>query len=109
MQLNGYQLQEKRYESENTLVYRAIREEDHLPVIVKTLRGQHPSLDQLNRFRREYQITKSLNGTGVIQAIALEKMEHSLAIILEDAGGESLAGYLKHKKMGLGRKFGHPV
>lgn len=74
-----------------TTIYRAFRETDNLPVIIKILNKEHPTPDESSRFRREYEITQKLNGDGVIRVYDLLKYKNSLAIVEEDFGGESLA------------------
>jgi predicted ATPase/signal transduction histidine kinase/tRNA A-37 threonylcarbamoyl transferase component Bud32 len=86
----NYQINEKIYESANSLVYRAIRDADNQPVILKVLKEDYPTPKELTRYRQEYEITKSLNIAGVINTYSLEKFQNTLVIVLEDFGGESL-------------------
>jgi PAS domain S-box-containing protein len=97
----GYQIQKKLYESHQTLVYRGIRKIDSKPVILKILKGDHPSPASLAKFRREYDITKSLAIEGVINEYGLENYQNSLVMILEDFGGESLARYFTEETLNL--------
>ncbi len=78
------------YESANSLVYRAIREEDNQPIILKVLKEDYPTPQELARYRTEYEITKSLNLAGVVKAYDLQKYQNTLVMLLEDFGGESL-------------------
>ena len=38
----GYHLSEKVYENNRTVIYRGIREDDKLPVLVRLLKPEHP-------------------------------------------------------------------
>ena len=87
----NYLLAEKIYESANSLVYQAIRQSDGLACIVKILKQDYPTPQELTRYRQEYQITEQLNLDGVIDVYALEPCDRTLAIILEDFGATSLA------------------
>ncbi len=79
------------YESPNTVVYRAIRAEDRLPVILKRLKKDHPSPADLTRYRREYEIVRKLSQTaGVARVYGLTKTGSGLGLCFEDIGGESL-------------------
>ncbi len=78
------------YESANSLVYRGRREEDDQPLILKLLKEDYPSPAALTRYKQEYEITCSLNLTGVVRAYDLYKYQNSLVMVLEDFGGESL-------------------
>ncbi len=81
----------KIYESANSIVYRSQRIEDDKPVILKILKQDYPTPDELTRYRQEYDITRRLSDlNGVVNVYHLEKYQNSLMICLEDFGGESL-------------------
>jgi predicted ATPase/serine phosphatase RsbU (regulator of sigma subunit) len=88
--LPNYKILTQIYESANSLVYRAVRNEDNQPVILKLLKEDYPTPEELTCYRQEYEITKSLNLDGVIKTYGLEKYQNTLVIVLEDFGGESL-------------------
>jgi predicted ATPase/signal transduction histidine kinase/tRNA A-37 threonylcarbamoyl transferase component Bud32/ActR/RegA family two-component response regulator len=94
----NYHLLNSVYESANSLVYSGRRIEDDKPVILKVLKQDYPSLEELTRYRQEYNITCDLAEIdGVINVYQLEKHQNTLVMCLEDFGGESLASYLtKH-------------
>jgi predicted ATPase/serine phosphatase RsbU (regulator of sigma subunit) len=78
------------YESNNSLIYRALRQEDNEAVILKVLKQDYPTSEELNRYWQEYDILKSFDLDGVIKSYGIQKYENTLIIILEDFGGESL-------------------
>jgi predicted ATPase/signal transduction histidine kinase/tRNA A-37 threonylcarbamoyl transferase component Bud32 len=90
MYILGYQVRELLYESNNSLVYRAFWEAKNQPVILKILKQVYPSPQRIAEFRREYEITKNLALTGVVDVYALESDQHQWVIVLEDFGGKSL-------------------
>ncbi|HEY9599164.1 MAG TPA: serine/threonine-protein kinase, partial [Cyanophyceae cyanobacterium] len=90
LSLPGYQVFAQIYESPNSLVYRGIREEDNTAVILKCLREDYPTPEEIIRYQQEYEITHHLNLDGVVRAYSLEKYGNTLIIIFEDFGGESL-------------------
>ncbi|MBF2016275.1 MAG: AAA family ATPase [Rivularia sp. T60_A2020_040] len=92
----GYQISEQLYNGCKTLVYRAIREVDSLPVVIKLLKNPYPSFNELVQFRNQYTITKNLNFPGIIQTYNLETYQNSYALIMEDMGGISLKDYFKN-------------
>jgi len=59
--LPGIAIHSKIYESSASLVYRGIREQDGRAIVVKLLKQDCPSSQELTRYRQEYQITRSLN------------------------------------------------
>ena len=96
-----YQIVTKIYESANSLVYRAIRERDSLPIILKILKEDYPTPSELTRYRQEYEITSSLNIPGVIKAYDLQRYQNTLAMFLEDFGGESLDILMNNRMFNL--------
>ncbi|HUG33339.1 MAG TPA: serine/threonine-protein kinase PknK, partial [Anaerolineales bacterium] len=97
-ELAGYTLKEKLHEGRSTLVHRAARKPDGAPVVLKMLKDSGFSSETFARFKREYEMTASLDTSaiggevipGVIGAYAFETVNDLPAIVLEDFGGESL-------------------
>ncbi|MBG1243248.1 AAA family ATPase [Nostoc sp. NZL] len=94
--LPGIAIQNKIYESSNSLVYRGIRN-DGVRIVVKMLKLDYPSPQELTRYRQEYKITHSLNLEGVVKAYSQQDYQRTLVILLEDFGGESLEQWM-HKR-----------
>ena len=101
MDILGYQAREVLYESDNSLVYRAFQKADNQPVILKMLKQTYPPPKRIAEFRREYEITKNLSLTGVVDAYRLETDQYHWVIVLEDFGGESLARVKQNKQFTL--------
>src|SRR3954447_26116334 len=97
----GYQINQQIYESSKTRVYRGYRAEDLRPVVVKLLRADYPSPEELARYRHEYQVLCSLDLTGVVRAYDLQRYHHALVMLLEDFGGESLEDLLPDRTVSL--------
>ncbi|MDM8549539.1 AAA family ATPase [Desulfobacterales bacterium HSG2] len=98
----GYQIAGQIYESTNSLVYRGLRDRDSLPVVLKVLKEDYPTPEELTRYRQEYDITRGLaDSEGVVRAYSLEKYGNTLMICLEDFGGESLGHWLAERQMSL--------
>jgi len=57
----GYGTKEKSNENETTLIYKAFRKKDHLPVILKVLKNEYPTHRQLAQYRSEYEIINPSN------------------------------------------------
>jgi predicted ATPase/GAF domain-containing protein/tRNA A-37 threonylcarbamoyl transferase component Bud32 len=89
--LPNYQIGTQIYESANSLIYQGIRKTDDQPIILKVLKEDYPTPEELTRYRQEYDITRWLTGVdGVVKAYALEKYQNTLVIILEDFEAQSL-------------------
>ncbi|HEY9669072.1 MAG TPA: serine/threonine-protein kinase PknK, partial [Coleofasciculaceae cyanobacterium] len=87
-----------------SIVFRGIREEDNQAVILKFLKEDYPTPEEIGRYKQEYQITRNLNCEGVVRAYSLEKYQNTLVIIFEDFGGESLKILMNNQAFAL-REF----
>ncbi len=91
LKISDYQITEQLYESSHSLIYRGYKISDGQPVIFKILKETYPSPEQVAWFKREYEVTRTLKISGVVEAYKfLDEQEH-LIIVLEDFGGDSLA------------------
>ncbi len=93
MNILNYTTTEKIYDSGNSLVYRAINYKNNQPVILKILKENYPTPEELTRYRQEYEIICRLNGLNlarIIKAYRIEKYQNTLLMCLEDFGGQSL-------------------
>jgi len=93
----GFEFKTKLHVGRSTIVHRAVRLSDREPVVVKLLNGSNISPETLARFKREFEITYSLNSgkkgvdiEGVIRALDYQTLNNFPAIVLEDFGGDSL-------------------
>ncbi|WP_414625308.1 serine/threonine protein kinase, partial [Calothrix sp. CCY 0018] len=89
----GYQVSEKLYDGSRTLVYRALRESDQKPVVIKLLKNPYPSFNELVQFRNQYTIAKNLHFRGIIQTYSLEPFQNAYILVMEDFGGISIKDY----------------
>ncbi|MBD2035856.1 AAA family ATPase [Leptolyngbya sp. FACHB-321] len=103
--ITGYKLLDVLHEGATTCVYRAktVSESElgETSVIIKTLKAEYPTIEQLNRLRREYQILQDLEIEEVVKPLALESDGNGLALILSDFDGESLAKVIAEKRFTL--------
>ncbi|BAY92904.1 MULTISPECIES: trifunctional serine/threonine-protein kinase/ATP-binding protein/sensor histidine kinase [unclassified Tolypothrix] len=89
----GYRISEELYNGSRTLVYRAVRETDSVPVVIKLLKNPYPSFSELLLFRNQYTIGKNLNSPLIIQTYSLDAINNGYMLIMEDFGGISLKEY----------------
>ncbi len=100
--LPGYNFIEALHEGVNTVIYRAFKQSDQTLAIVKALKAEYPSLEELTRLRHEYKILKLLlDIEGIVEPIALENHYNNLALILADFGAESLKKYISDRELSL--------
>lgn len=77
-------------EGTKAILYRAVRESDHAPVIIKGLRPEVCTSNNIEQLKHEYAIAQRLNTSRTINAYALELHQGIPYLILEDFGGRSL-------------------
>ncbi|WP_066423620.1 ATP-binding sensor histidine kinase [Anabaena sp. 4-3] len=101
----GYRITEQIYTGSKTIVYRAIREEEQKAVVIKLMRNEYPTFNEIAQFGNEYTITKNLQIPGIIKPISLEKYGNSYALVMEDIGGVSLAAWKQQHSISLEEFF----
>ncbi|OCQ93363.1 serine/threonine protein kinase [Oscillatoriales cyanobacterium USR001] len=89
------------YESSNSIVYRGIRTEDRQPIILKLLKQDFPTPDEIRKYHQEYEITRSLNIDGIPKVYGLDKYQNTLVMFLEDFGGQSLRFIMDNRRFTL--------
>lgn len=100
----GYRIIEKIQQNTKNALYRGLRETDETPVLIKTPSSEYPLSGDLGRLSHEFEITKDLNLRGILRPYALHKIDGTLALILEDVGGQSLKALSTLKRLSL-REF----
>ncbi|WP_437522040.1 AAA family ATPase [Sorangium sp. So ce726] len=85
-----YRVLEVLHQGADTLLYRARREEDGRPVVLKVLRRDHASPRALGRLHHELEVARALDTTAIVKPYAIESFDDQAALVLEDFGGRSL-------------------
>src|SRR5690349_18877621 len=101
MYLPGYDIKNQIREGVDSIVFRAERQKDGKPIIIKLMKDAYPTLEQIVNFKREYQILLELQNPGIIEVYDFVRCKNTYAIILEDIGGNSLDSVLKEGKLDL--------
>jgi serine/threonine protein kinase len=100
--LPGYHLVEQIYSGSRTVVYRGVQEQgEPRPVVIKLLRQEYPTFNDLLQFRNQYAIAKNLNIAGVVRPYSLESYRNSYALIMADFGGVSLRDYTCNRGLAI--------
>ncbi|MBF2065322.1 MAG: AAA family ATPase [Calothrix sp. C42_A2020_038] len=94
----GYEITEVVREGLNTVIYRGLSCKQQ-PVILKVLKAEYPSLEQITRLKHEYQLTENLELEGVVKVYGLETYQNRLILVAEDFGGISLKEFLAKEKL----------
>lgn len=101
LRIAGYQIIEQLYSGSHTQVYRAVRECDRLPVVIKLLKREYPTFSELVQFRNQYTITKNLDIPCIIKPYNLEAHRNGYALVMEDFGGISLREFTQERRLTL--------
>ncbi|WP_341528191.1 serine/threonine-protein kinase [Nostoc sp. UHCC 0302] len=99
--LVGYEIIEQLYSGSRTEVYRAVRESDRQPVVIKLLKRQYPTFSELVQFRNQYAIAKNLEIPGIIKPHSLEPYGNGYTLVMEDCGGISLRQFTQGQPLKL--------
>ncbi|WP_437708496.1 AAA family ATPase [Sorangium sp. So ce448] len=85
-----YRVLEVLHQGADTILYRARRDEDGRPVVLKALRRDHASPRALGRLQHELEVATALASPVVVRAYGIEPFRDQMTLVLEDFGGRSL-------------------
>lgn len=97
----GYRVLGQIAEGNKSVIYRGLCESTGETVIIKAMKTEYPPLQDVYRWKREFEIAKSLDWEGIVRPIALEPRDNGVVMIVEDFGGESLYHHLQKKRIDL--------
>ncbi len=80
-ELENYNFSEKIFENEKFRIQRGVRESDNKSVLVKFLKAEYPTPEELDLLEYEYRFTREFNLPGVVNVYSLESVGHSKAIV----------------------------
>jgi predicted ATPase/signal transduction histidine kinase len=101
IQTPGYETTEKLYESERTLIVRAVESASRRKIVLKILKEEYPGPRETAAFKREFDIGLKVTAENVIVFYALKKVNNRLMIVMEDFPGLSLEKILADKNISL--------
>ncbi|HEV8622902.1 MAG TPA: AAA family ATPase [Acidimicrobiia bacterium] len=90
MELEGYDGIEALGESGTALLLRARPVADGTSVVIKLLKSEYPTPEEVARLAHEHRIVEDLQLDGVVRPLRIERFKHRVGLILEDFGGVSL-------------------
>jgi len=96
-----YKITKQIYDSPNSIVYRAVRNEDRQLVIIKQLKADYPTPAELARYRHEFEILSHLKLPGVVRVYDWKPYQKTPLLFIEDFGGDSLASITKQNRLTL--------
>ncbi|HEY9610043.1 serine/threonine-protein kinase PknK, partial [Allocoleopsis sp.] len=105
----GYSIIEQLYDGARTRVYRGRCESSQKPIVIKLLKSEYPSFNELMQFRNQYTIAKNLDLPGLVKPIALVNYHNGFALVMEDIGGVSLKDWGERRQAGFSEASQPPI
>jgi predicted ATPase/signal transduction histidine kinase len=90
IELEGYQDVEPVGESATAILLRARPRDSGTSVVIKLLKSEYPTPEEVARLAHEHRIVEDLRLEGVVRPLRIERFKHRVGLILEDSGGSSL-------------------
>ena len=97
----GYKLLGLLFECTRTVVYRAMRLDDQKPVVLKMLRPEQTTAENVEMLRHENDVTSRLDLEGVVRCYGFENGDRSPVLVLEDFGAAPLSELIEPSGLGL--------
>lgn len=99
--LPDYTVESLVFDGDPTRIYRARRDVDGAPVMLKTLRDERAAREAAACLRHEFEMTRRLAVPSVIHAYGLERHNGFPVVVFEDFGGDSLNNLVQHRQLPL--------
>ena len=99
--LPDYEISEVIHDGLVSTVYRGIRKKDRLPVVLKVLKREYPSSDELKAFQRQHELLGNIEIKGIIRTLDLVHYRNTLVLVMEDFSGGPLNLSLPWGGLGL--------
>jgi diguanylate cyclase (GGDEF)-like protein len=90
LDVDGYTIETELFQDKASRIYRACRNLDGKPVILKIQKNDFPTSQEYERYEREFHIASQLNLKHGVRAIALLRSRYRMVIVFEDDGCISL-------------------
>jgi serine/threonine protein kinase len=95
-----YELMQILYQGRSSVVYRAYNHPMQNCVIIKSHQQDYPTASQINKFQKEYEIGKMLDGLPqILRYLNLKKFGRNSSIIMEDFHAISLQAMLSNVRL----------
>lgn len=99
--LSGYTITKPFYADTKINWFRGYQNDDHTPVIIKTMSTEYPNPKDIARFQHDYEINKELQLTCSIKPRQLKSYNNGMISIFENVEGELLKNIIANKKINL--------
>jgi predicted ATPase/GAF domain-containing protein len=100
-ELPRYTLGETVLDAERSLLRRGRRDANGAPVLVKLLKGSHPSPREIAKLGHEYAVTRDIAHPSVLRPEALERRGTGLGLVAEGFPGVTLRSLFDARRLSL--------
>jgi len=90
IKLEGFDIKEEIYNGSSTIIYKALEIKNGKKVIIKLLKSDYPTQEEIKKFNYEFEISNKLGIDGVIKNYSIIDYKNTKAIVMEDCGGNSI-------------------
>lgn len=97
--VSGYKLHNVLYQNKRTIVYSGYRETDRFEIVLKTIAGEYPTLDQIGNIYKEYKILEGIDSPNIVKVLSLFEFNAKPYIVMEAIAGESIANVLENRNL----------
>lgn len=97
LKIGKYNITSEIHLGKRSSVYRGLSDSD-TPIIIKLLNREYPDQVEINRFKNEFEILKTIQSEFVVKPIEFIKHFNSVALVFPDVGSESLTKTLGYAK-----------
>jgi hypothetical protein len=95
----GYKIIECINKGNKNIIYKAIREEDNIAVMLKMPISNHPDISIIEMLKNEYQISTEIHSSKVVKIHGIQQNNNRPLVIMEDFAGVSLQSILNKRKL----------
>lgn len=100
MEKSHYKISAQLYSDSKFVTYRAA-EDSGTEILLKLPKSSYPSAEILKKLEREYEILLKALHPNIVRIQRMEPFESSLALVMEDTKGPSLASLIQHNPLSL--------
>lgn len=93
------------FEGANSIIYQQESQEFDVPIIIKVIKDDHASAEQIALFNNEYEINKNLKIEGIRKVFKRIEFEGKSALVMEYLEGKTLKQLLEDKTVNLNNFF----
>src|SRR3954468_4543148 len=98
---SDFWIREHLSESAISIVFRAVRNNDGLPCVIKCLKAEYPTDKELGRYHREFEMVRAADFSGVVRCLEMRHYNRSLMLVYEDFEAISLRHLLINRTLSI--------